>query len=203
MEFVIYGWISPSGGFSKGNRSDWGPKPFKFFNAWLDHEAFLPVISSVWNSLAIKGRANFIIKEKLKVLKEALRKWNNEVFGYLDLDVDKAVLSINELETLESEDQVSDVELHSKMHSEVDSKMWQPMVYRESILRQNCGASGSKMETPILNSFIKSWDNDLGGIRWWVLLFMQVEQRMLRLSIMRLEATLRLDLKSQISIAQP
>ncbi|XP_050877959.1 uncharacterized protein LOC127081787 [Lathyrus oleraceus] len=40
----------------------------------------------------------FILKEKLKLVKEALRNWNKEVFGFIE--VDKAVSYISKLEAL-------------------------------------------------------------------------------------------------------
>ncbi|KAI5442800.1 hypothetical protein KIW84_011722 [Lathyrus oleraceus] len=65
----------------------------------------------------------------MKVLKEALRKWNNEVFGYLDLDVDKAVLSINELETLESEDQV----VNNEIRGHFEARFKEPNFHRPTL----------------------------------------------------------------------
>lgn len=53
----------------KGNHTDWVPKPFKYFDAWLDHKGFLPFMLYAWNSFLVKGRVNFILKEKLKLLK--------------------------------------------------------------------------------------------------------------------------------------
>lgn len=93
-------------------------------------------MSKVWDYLSIKGGEIFILKENLKVLKEALRKWNKKVFGILDLEVDKAVIKVNELETLEVGDKVRDVEHYSKCLFETVSKMWQTLVSRESILRK-------------------------------------------------------------------
>lgn len=120
----------------KGNHIDWGSKLFKISNAWLDHKDFIPFVSSVWNSFSVKGREDFILKEKLKLLKEALRKWNKEVFGFLDLEVDKAVSFANKLELLEEGGIVDNVDLFSKDLYEANFKMWQTLNYRESILHQ-------------------------------------------------------------------
>lgn len=93
-------------------------------------------MSSVWNSFSVKGREDFILKENLKLLKEALRKWNKEVFGFLDLEVDKAVSSVNKLEFLEEGGRVDNVDLFSKYLHEADLKMWQTLNYIESIFRK-------------------------------------------------------------------
>ncbi|CAI8597259.1 unnamed protein product [Vicia faba] len=73
-----------------GNHVDWGPNPFKLFKCSFDHEEFLPFVENVWNYMVIRGKAGFILKEKLCILKSKLKLWNKEVFGVLDLNVDKA-----------------------------------------------------------------------------------------------------------------
>ncbi|MCI01064.1 hypothetical protein A2U01_0022088, partial [Trifolium medium] len=79
---------------------NWGPKPFKFNNCWLEHPNFLPFVSDTWKKLNIKGKKAFVLKEKLKSLKESLKVWNKEVFGLLDLNIDKTVKELNEIEDL-------------------------------------------------------------------------------------------------------
>lgn len=37
------------------------------------------------------GRSDFVLKEKLKLLKVSIKKWNDEVFGRLDLVVEECV----------------------------------------------------------------------------------------------------------------
>jgi hypothetical protein len=41
-----------------------------------------------------------VLKEKFRLLKECLRKWNREVFGYLDLNIERTVKELNDLEGL-------------------------------------------------------------------------------------------------------
>lgn len=60
---------------------DWGPKPFRFNNAWLKHGYFKEFICNEWDNLNIEGRGGFILFEKLKQLKTRIRIWNREVFG--------------------------------------------------------------------------------------------------------------------------
>lgn len=37
------------------------------------------------------GQSDFVLKEKLKLLKVSIKKWNEEVFGRLDLEVEECV----------------------------------------------------------------------------------------------------------------
>lgn len=60
---------------------DWGPKPFKFFNAWFSNKECPSLIRKEWDEMGCrKGR----ISGKLKKLKGALRKWNEENSNMLE-----------------------------------------------------------------------------------------------------------------------
>ncbi|GAU22765.1 hypothetical protein TSUD_129770 [Trifolium subterraneum] len=80
--------------------NNWGPKPFRVINGWLDHPDFFPFVENTWKSFDVHGKKAFILKEKFKLLKGCLRKWNREVYGYLDLNIDKTVNDINDIESL-------------------------------------------------------------------------------------------------------
>lgn len=90
----------------KGNNSipNYGPKPFKFFNYWLDHKDFLPLVSNLWNSCSINGNVAFVLKEKLKGLKGCIRTWNKECFGILELNVESSIKNLNDFDLLEDDD---------------------------------------------------------------------------------------------------
>ncbi|CAJ2628008.1 unnamed protein product [Trifolium pratense] len=79
---------------------DWGPKPFRVVNAWLEHPDFKKFVESSWKSFNVGGKKAYVLKEKLKLLKESLKKWNKDVFGILDLNIDKTVADINDFESL-------------------------------------------------------------------------------------------------------
>ncbi|XP_028070850.1 uncharacterized protein LOC114273287 [Camellia sinensis] len=63
---------------------DWGPKPFRFINAWTSHPQFKKEVEKVWEEVQIQGWASFRIMIKLKRLRAYLRRWNMEVFGNID-----------------------------------------------------------------------------------------------------------------------
>ncbi|XP_028057303.1 uncharacterized protein LOC114261263 [Camellia sinensis] len=78
---------------------DWGPRPFRFINAWVLHPQFLSFVKQSWEELGISVGASFVISSKLKVLKLKLKQWNLEVFGDIkhNLKVAKEVLHKLEL----------------------------------------------------------------------------------------------------------
>ena len=66
----------------KEDVTNWGPKPFRFINAWILHPRFLKLVKEVWESVVVDGRASFRLKVKLHRVKEALKVWNaTEVHG--------------------------------------------------------------------------------------------------------------------------
>ncbi|XP_058785888.1 uncharacterized protein LOC131660624 [Vicia villosa] len=77
---------------------DWGPKPFCFNNSWLKHEDFKAFMAKEWLCLEIRGRGDFVLIEKLKKLKDRLRVWNREVFGWIDLRVEEDTEKINTID---------------------------------------------------------------------------------------------------------
>ncbi|XP_028101541.1 uncharacterized protein LOC114300853 [Camellia sinensis] len=55
---------------------DWGPRPFRFINAWSLHPQFRKLVKKAWEDSSISGWAGYVIMRKLKDLRLALKKWN-------------------------------------------------------------------------------------------------------------------------------
>ncbi|XP_058776661.1 uncharacterized protein LOC131650982 [Vicia villosa] len=68
---------------------DWGPKNFRFNNAWFKHEGFMEFIKDEWGKLSFMGRGDYVLYAKLKALKEKLQVWNREVFVWIDLKMEE------------------------------------------------------------------------------------------------------------------
>ncbi|GAU49526.1 hypothetical protein TSUD_377390 [Trifolium subterraneum] len=100
---------------------NWGPKPFKFNNCWVDHPEFLDLVKNIW------------VQSNMKRLKEALKKWNRDVFGFKDLCIDKTLRELNEVEDLIANGDVDPVDLNSK---ELVRKFWEQIHSKESLLRK-------------------------------------------------------------------
>jgi hypothetical protein len=77
---------------------DWGPKPFRFNNFWLNNKAFPKVVEDVWNSFQVLGWKGHVLKQKMKLLKGILRTWNKEVYGNVDYKIEKITEDIEVLE---------------------------------------------------------------------------------------------------------
>lgn len=55
------------------------PKPFWFFNCWADHELYRELVRKTWEA-EVDLVPMFRISQKLKKLKNELKKFNREVF---------------------------------------------------------------------------------------------------------------------------
>nr|XP_033512764.1 uncharacterized protein LOC117277437 [Nicotiana tomentosiformis] len=79
---------------------DWSSDPsyFKFENMWLQQEGFLDLVKQWWQSYTVNGSPNFILAQKLKLLKKDLAIWNKEVFGKLSTRINKAMEELQMLE---------------------------------------------------------------------------------------------------------
>ncbi|CAJ2667257.1 unnamed protein product [Trifolium pratense] len=112
---------------------NWGPKPFRVINGWLEHPEFKGFVESTWKSYDIRGKKAFVLKEKLKLLRESLKKWNKEVFGYLDLNIEKTVSDINEFEGLLSS---TNGDVDYLMLEGLNKEFWMQLHFKDSLLKQ-------------------------------------------------------------------
>ncbi|KAF9622621.1 hypothetical protein IFM89_032520 [Coptis chinensis] len=62
--------------------------PFKFFNMWCSHPKFKDVVMESWQE-PLSGHSLYILTQKLKRLKAALKKWNKETFGNIRFKVEE------------------------------------------------------------------------------------------------------------------
>ncbi|XP_058759850.1 uncharacterized protein LOC131633146 [Vicia villosa] len=82
------------------NKKEWGPKSFRFNNLWLKHEEFAPFVTKEWAKIHCKGRGDYCLVEKLKVLKERIRWWNKTVYGWIDLNIGTVEEELHHLDNL-------------------------------------------------------------------------------------------------------
>ncbi|WJX53700.1 hypothetical protein P8452_39668 [Trifolium repens] len=60
---------------------DWGPKPFRFNSFLLENSKFKEMVATVWRGQNFSGWMGFILKERFKGLKIAIKEWNREGSG--------------------------------------------------------------------------------------------------------------------------
>lgn len=66
---------------------DFGPKPFRFFDVWLQESDIEKVVSFAWALSVRSRRPDCIYRDKLKNVKSALKSWSMKRFGKLDDEI--------------------------------------------------------------------------------------------------------------------
>ncbi|XP_071704901.1 uncharacterized protein [Rutidosis leptorrhynchoides] len=96
----------------KDEERNFGPKPFKIFDVWLDEEDVGDVIREAWNVVVPNiNRKVCVFRNKLKNVKDALRTWSQNKYNHLDGEIELLKITSQQLE-LQAETRVlSDSEL--------------------------------------------------------------------------------------------
>lgn len=67
--------------------------PFKYHAMWSSHPDCKRLVSEIWNQPQV-GCPMQVLKQKLKNLISALKSWNNEVFGNIHQNCDRAMQQV-------------------------------------------------------------------------------------------------------------
>ena len=68
---------------------------------WLKDEGFVDRVRSWWDSYQVHGAPSFILANKLKLLKNDLKRWNVDVFGHVEVQIKKLWKDLSVLENME------------------------------------------------------------------------------------------------------
>ena len=117
----------------KSKRIDWGPKPFKVFDAWLNNKEYQKVVRDCWAANQLFGWGGFVLKNKLKILKARLKLWSKENAADMCNKMKKIQQELNDLEnSMPSQPSVQQVQLLKKLQAE----LWEKANLYESTFRQ-------------------------------------------------------------------
>lgn len=82
----------------KSITKNWGPKPFCVLNCWFLHKEFNKFVTDKWETIRVDGCHSYVLKEKLKLLKCALKDWNKNSFRNIHDKITAAVAEIKILD---------------------------------------------------------------------------------------------------------
>lgn len=118
------------------SNENWGPKPFKFINGWLQHENGKEFIEEKWKGLEVEGWKAHVVKEKLKYVKEKLKVWNKEVYGIQDIHIERVVKELNAME----EEGGVEKEWDATKRRRLNAEFWDSVHRKESLIVQKARA---------------------------------------------------------------
>ena len=113
---------------------DWGPKPFRVLDCWLSDPSFKETVKNCWLSSQLPGWGGFVLKEKIKILKQKLKIWNKESYGDTLKKVIKIEEELNKLEEETTNRQLSVEEVSKR--KQLQEALWVAAHAHESLLRQ-------------------------------------------------------------------
>ncbi|KAK1361733.1 hypothetical protein POM88_046207 [Heracleum sosnowskyi] len=104
---------------------DWGPKPFKVFNWWLQEDSLKKILDEFWASKGSQEKGN--IQSLLKEVKLVMKSWGKNIKSDLD----------NKIQLLESELELQDQSLAaSNMAQKIQQELEACYYKRDASLRQ-------------------------------------------------------------------
>ncbi|GAU43110.1 hypothetical protein TSUD_373050 [Trifolium subterraneum] len=141
----------------KYNHGDWGPKPFRFNNYWLENKNLKPVVESFWENQRVEGWMGFVLKEKLKGLKILLREWHKQEYGGLEVKIEELKIEICSLDRKGEEVGLTTQEIESRKVK--FGELWKLFKSKEALLFQRARSKWLKegdANTKFFHSSVKS-----------------------------------------------
>ncbi|XP_071712661.1 uncharacterized protein [Rutidosis leptorrhynchoides] len=89
---------------------DFGPKPTKVFNEWLEVEGSSKIIEDCWNEEVDAYRADCRFRKKLKNVKSSLKKWSQKSLGNLEAEVNSLCAEATKWEQIAETRQITNDE---------------------------------------------------------------------------------------------
>lgn len=114
--------------------ANWGPKPFRFNNCWLQHPDFKSFVEEPWVDLELSSRRIFYFKLKLKLLKERIKVWNAEVFGNLYSKICNLIIDLNTSDAMTSDRNLSLEEIGRRWV--LNEESWNKQKQRDCLMYQ-------------------------------------------------------------------
>ncbi|XP_022899390.1 uncharacterized protein LOC111412699 [Olea europaea var. sylvestris] len=81
-----------------GNSRGSGRRPLRFEKMWLKVEGFGKRVPAWWASYEVGESPSFVLDQKLKALKEDLKRWNEEIVGNVNCRKIQCLSNIEELD---------------------------------------------------------------------------------------------------------
>ncbi|XP_028120245.1 uncharacterized protein LOC114317682 [Camellia sinensis] len=123
---------------------DWGPKPFRFLNAWIIHPSFSKVVREAWEETQITGWRGFVMLQKLQLVKQVLKRWNSEVFGAISVKLQSSEEKLHEFDLSTETRELSNGEKVSRR--EIRDEVWKLSKMQEWIWLQKSSSFHGSVE---------------------------------------------------------
>ncbi|KAL5161528.1 putative ribonuclease H protein [Glycine soja] len=123
--------IKLKGSSLRSRTNGWGPKPFKIMDWWLKDKSFQNMVVYNWSNYHPIGWGGFVLKQKLKFIKNHIRQWSlqNGATKIQNLKKD-----LNALEAGVNGSNISQAKMELK--KSLQEQLWTTAIAYESMMRQ-------------------------------------------------------------------
>lgn len=108
---------------------NWGPRPFRFVDAWLTHPGCMKLIKETWSQSGNCG-----VMEKMKRVKSKLKCWNVAEFGHIDKKIQELENKIQNIDSIANDRLLVTGEIDERRDAQME--LWQWMKRKESFWAQ-------------------------------------------------------------------
>ncbi|XP_073021415.1 uncharacterized protein [Primulina eburnea] len=108
-------------------KNKWGPTPFRFENVWLRDTSFKNLTKLWWNNTNSQGWAGYRFMMKIKTIKGDIKRWNEEVYGRMEMKSAELSNKISRFDKLEGEGRGSE---------EISKDRKEPKLMLEELIRR-------------------------------------------------------------------
>ncbi|KAK2403399.1 DNA-(apurinic or apyrimidinic site) endonuclease [Trifolium repens] len=93
------------------NEEDWEPRPSRMLKCWRDIPGYHLFVRDKWKSLQISGWGGYVLREKLKGIKAALKEWHTAHAQNLPSQINSKKVRLADLDQKGEEEDLSEAEL--------------------------------------------------------------------------------------------
>ncbi|CAJ2652820.1 unnamed protein product [Trifolium pratense] len=93
------------------NEEDWGPRPSRMLKCWNDIPGYNMFVRDKWKSFQVDGWGGYVLKEKFKMIKVALKEWHTAHVQNLPGRIETLKVRLSALDEKGEEEDLSDEEL--------------------------------------------------------------------------------------------
>ena len=121
------------------SEKNWGPKPFRCYDAWFMNPKFKDFLINEWQNIPNESQ-----QHKLKALKAPLKTWQKEKFDSMDNKISNLKSVIHVLERASDVRDLNDMEI-ARLNA-ASSLLHQWLIRREKVWKQRARSYGFKMK---------------------------------------------------------
>nr|XP_043609708.1 uncharacterized protein LOC122581544 [Erigeron canadensis] len=98
---------------------NFGPRPFHFFNSWMDKEGFKETIKEAFKTFQGVGQPDVVLMLKFRWLREKLKKWRDDFKKKDEEEAELCRLELEELDLKMEEEELSEDEKWTRVEGEI------------------------------------------------------------------------------------